>query len=197
MSRTKGHTKTVTVDEIQRIATENATSDLARYGEVSREIEQIENDLNAEVKRLQAEAQKKVEPLTKERQDLHKAIEIFATSYREPLTGGDSKTIPLPSGKLFWRDGQDSIEVTDEKVAKRSIRRLGKAALYIKTSFSIRKDVLLKNPKDAKRIEGLEYKEAEERFYIAPSKVEVDTQATGKPGGSRGVESVDALVDQG
>jgi phage host-nuclease inhibitor protein Gam len=172
--------------DVQQEAVSHATDCLSKYADVSRQISEIEIDLNDAISKLQEEAEAKLKPLRSQREDFKTALQIFAQSYRKKLAVG--KTISLPTGTLSWKTSKPSLDIKDDKAALKSLRklkrqgRIGKLSDFVKTSFSIKKDPLKKYPDLARQVEGLIFREAEELFYIDPVKVEADTAATGKVG---------------
>ncbi|HVE80779.1 MAG TPA: host-nuclease inhibitor Gam family protein [Candidatus Dormibacteraeota bacterium] len=173
---TKGiESKTASKEQIDK-----ACEELARYGEVSREISSIGIKLNDEIETLQFKALSQISALQEEREQLEASLETFAVANRSMLAEG--KTISLPTGKLSWKHGKASLEGTDDKKAIASIRKLKRAKDFIKTSFSLKKAELLKEPDFAKKVDGVVFNPPKERFYIDPVEVKADTPATGKSG---------------
>jgi phage host-nuclease inhibitor protein Gam len=144
---------------------DQATAGLARYGELDREIAQIENELATQVAQLRKDADARIAPLQTELTTTLLGLEAYAKSVRPTLSAGQ-KTIRLSTGDLGWRIGKRTVVLrgkAEDIIARIKAISATYAKKYIRTKESINRPALLA---DQPEIEGIKYALGKERFYV-------------------------------
>lgn len=142
-----------------------ATTALARYGALERDIARVESDLAEEVARLREAADLALAPLQTELTATLLGLQAFAKRTRPTLPAGQ-KTIRLSTGDLGWRIGNTavSLKVKVGTILAR-IKALGEehTKKYIRTKETLDRPALLR---DRPAIDGITYAPGRERFYV-------------------------------
>lgn len=86
---------------------QQATELIQRIQKVDHDIEEIELELSRETANLVAQANEKIRPLQHEREELERALEVYANAHRDvilpPASG--KKSLRVACGRFGWRTG--------------------------------------------------------------------------------------------
>jgi len=147
-----------------------ASKFLARFGELDREIRQIENRLADRVVKLRHAADELLGPLqaalTKTKLGLHQ----FADKHRSRLLPKGEKTVQLPTGSFGWRDTPYRVVTGMTKHADiiATLKAADLAAKYVRTKEMLNKQALLDHRPVVK---GVKYTRGEIFFAVAKSAI--------------------------
>jgi phage host-nuclease inhibitor protein Gam len=150
---------------------EQATKVLADYGTSLRLIEAIETVMNGELARIKQEAMAKAEPVLAMSDALFKGLQTYCEANRTALTdGGKSKTIDLGTGKVSWRHNPAKVNLRGkvEDIIQR-IRNAGDEFKgFLRATVEIDRVAMLRDPKQAEKIDGVKIASAGEMFTADP-----------------------------
>lgn len=149
---------------------------LRQIGEKQQAIRVIESTLDAEVKRLQAQATTEVGPHQERIDELFAGLFAFAQSNRDKLTkDGKRKTIPVATGKFGWRMTPLSVSIDnpDEVVAELKRRNLKDLIRVVEEPD---KGKIREAPNRVKNVPGIIFSQRE-MFSATPARLQVKVES--------------------
>lgn len=148
---------------------EEATAMLAQYGDLLRQIEHIEVDLNQALADAKKDAVERAAPLRDEAEQLFKGLQTFCDANRVALTNnGAAKTVDFGTGKVSWRwnPAKVSLRGKVEEIISRIKAAGDQYHDFLRVTFEVDKVAMLRDPNRAMRIEGVKVAPAGETFAI-------------------------------
>ena len=139
-----------------------------RMAELLGAVSLAESSLEAAYAQLKEHAIEEVKNFQQQILQLAKAIEKYAEAHKEELTT-DSQTVPVPMGGSFqWYDTPLSVRIKKDDIPK-IIKRIKRKRLkrFIRTSETIDKEAMLKEPAVAQSIPGVKI-DRDKKFVIRP-----------------------------
>lgn len=152
---------------------DEAASQIARIGELRRDIDRREADMNDSLARIKAEVEETIAPTREELTGLEEGVKSWCEANRQFITaGGKTKTVDLGTGSVKWR--QRPMKVTIRGAAD-VLQRLKAAGLarFVRTKEEPDKEAMLKEPDLAGAIQGVAISSDGEDFVIEPFGAEV------------------------
>jgi phage host-nuclease inhibitor protein Gam len=148
---------------------------IARIGELGREIAAIDDDLNAKIGELKAEAMAKAAPNEQALEGVILDLFAFAEAKRKELELTDKderKSCSLPTGVFGWRWNPRKVSISDaEKVLAELKRR--KLKQFIRMVEDIDKQAMLKEPEEAASVKGVKITQIE-HFFVKPAEAKAE-----------------------
>lgn len=135
-------------------------------GETQKEINKIEDDLNAGIKKLREEASPKIKERESKISELMGGVYSFAKQNRKELTGDDeTKTIKLSAGDILWRTAPPGVIISknNEENVLNAIKSM-KLSKFIRTTEEINREAMLADPEVAETIKGVTI--GQKKFFI-------------------------------
>lgn len=153
---------------------EEARDMMAEYGNVLREIEHVETNLNQALADIKKQFVDTGAPLAAKADDLFKGLQTYCDANRATLTdNGAIKSVDFGTGKVSWRWNPASVKLPrDADKLEALIERIIKAgedyADFLRTTVEINKVAMLRDPNRAKKIEGVKIAPSGETFTAEP-----------------------------
>lgn len=135
---------------------------IEQIAETHRAIQRLAADYEAQITKLETEAQHKIELAQADMRDLFDAIHVYADENRTALTAGGGKTITYPAGDIGWRFTPESVTIRNEKRVIEEIKALGLARKFIRIKEEVNKEAMLADQNDALRIDGVKISKTEQ-----------------------------------
>lgn len=156
---------------------ESAVALLADYGATLRELDRLELDMNDKIASIKLASSAEAEPHRVKVEQLERALQAYCEAHRKELTrDGKVKTADLDVGKVSWRwnPAKVTIRGKEESVVDQ-LKRSESEELkkFLRPSVEIDRVAMLRNPKVAETIEGVEITEGIETFEIKPDSAKV------------------------
>ncbi len=161
------------------VNTDEVTAALGRVGEISREIQTVNNAINEQVKTITEPAITRVAELKETLLLQCLGIFNFAEANRKELTNDNKrKTIPLPTGEFGWRMNPPSLKVSN---LKKIIAALKAAELqrFVRTKETLDKQALIQEPDVVSGIRGMKIVQ-EEDFFVKASEIMLEIDPVGE-----------------
>lgn len=143
-----------------------ATSYLISIGNSQREINRIKRETKAKVAKLNAEAKKEVEALTKDRNAFFTALFAFAQPRKVELTK-NLRSIKTDAGTFGWRWTTPYVELKEGKSDEQIIAHLKRNNLnkYVRVIEELDREAMLR---DRPVVTGVAYMQRDE-FFAKPT----------------------------
>ena len=146
-----------------------ATTMVARIGELQRKQETIAASLADAIAKAKEDAAKLVKQLVAEEADLSRGVQMWAEANRATLTQeGKTKTVKLLSGELAWRVPPRKVTIRGEDTVLAALA-LRKFQKFRRVKIEINKEAMLADPKRAMQISGVKIGNGPEEFVITPT----------------------------
>ncbi|MDP3900711.1 MAG: host-nuclease inhibitor Gam family protein [bacterium] len=150
-----------------------AASFIKEIGDKQREINKIQDDLNAKIEELKEQAVNNSIGYQKIIETLMEGLFAYANANREELTdNGKKKTVNLPTGTLAWRMTPPSVILRKVDEVIKALKQL-KLDRFIRTKEEVDKEAMLKEPEVAKTVSGVTISQHEE-FSVKPAEAGVE-----------------------
>jgi phage host-nuclease inhibitor protein Gam len=131
------------------------------------------------ITRIRERTERRIGPLKKHNGVLEDAVYTFAKRRRRKLTK-ERQSVELAAGSFGWRRRYNIIEITSERLALRSLRRLG-FTKCIKTVESVLKSAVKRlKPKERELVSGIR-SVAREYLFTPPKNVQGVERETRRP----------------
>lgn len=153
---------------------EEAAAHLRRIGEIAREVERREADMNDSLARIKEQVEAAAEPLRSEHRTLVAGLQTWCEANRVAITDGNRvKFADLGTGKVSWRLRPP--KVTLPKDAAELIGRLKamRLSLFVRVKEEVDREAMLANPDQARRVPGVRISSEGEDFVIEPFEAEL------------------------
>lgn len=147
---------------------EEAEDLIARHGEIQRELQRQAADLGDKLATAKQEAETRALPLKEELEDIQGRVQRWAEANRAELTGGKSKTVPLTSGVISWRQRPPSVTVRGGLDNVLAWLKSNLGGQFIRVKEELDKEALRGAPDVAITIPGIRLGSAGEDFVIEP-----------------------------
>lgn len=147
---------------------------LLSIGSQQREINKIKRETKAEVDKLNAEANKKIEVLKKERDTFFTALFAFAQPRQAELTVS-ARSVKTDAGTFGWRWTTPMVEIAEGKTDQDIIKTLKRIGLsdYIRVIEEVDREALLR---DRPTVPNVSYTQRDE-FFAKPKMAKEDGRA--------------------
>jgi phage host-nuclease inhibitor protein Gam len=156
---------------------EQAAAALADYGATQRRLDGLETEMNDAIAQLKLDFVRRAAPFRVKLEALEAGITAFCAANRQQLTnGGRTKTVDFGVGKASWRWNNPKVTVKGkEEDTVKFLQRSEKPELreFVRETFEIDRVAMLRNPKLAATISGVEIVEGVETFEIKPDGVKI------------------------
>lgn len=165
----KAKTKTTAIIGAQ--SRDEAVESIKRIGDLMREKERIQAQMNDAIARLQQEAAEACAPLAAEIEALEGSVKVWATANREALTeGGKVKFADLTTGIIRWRNHPPKCSVTGLDAVLALLEANPIFERFIRIKKEVNKDAVLNEPDffTHNPVPGLKIVHGKEYFAIEP-----------------------------
>ncbi|MDD1534590.1 MULTISPECIES: host-nuclease inhibitor Gam family protein [unclassified Bradyrhizobium] len=156
---------------------EAAVALLAEYGATLRELDRLELDMNDKIAALKLEAAVEAEPHRVKVEQMERALQAYCEAHRKELTkDGRVKTADLDVGKVSWRWNPAKVTIRGkEETVLELLKRSESEELkkFLRPTVEIDRVEMLRNPKLAETVEGVEITKGVETFEIKPDSAKV------------------------
>ncbi|MCP1772884.1 phage host-nuclease inhibitor protein Gam [Neisseria perflava] len=167
---TKAKTKTAAL--VLTVQTrEEAQEQIRRLGDIMREREGIQADMNNAIAALQEVAAANAAPLDEEAQAIEAAVHAWATANRDALTdGGKVKFADLTTGMIKWRNNPPKCSVSGVDAVIALLEGNSALERFVRTKKEVNKDAVLNEAEffAAHLVPGLKIVQGKEFFVIEP-----------------------------
>lgn len=152
---------------------EEASALLKQFGDLSRQVEALETQMNDALAAAKAEFENTARPIAQQADLLVGALKAFCEAHRAELTNNNkTKTVNLGTGKVAWRTQNASVKVDDAVDVEVIIKRIEDAGeqyeSFLRSSKKLDKVAMVRNPNLANKIEGIKVQSAGEKFVVEP-----------------------------
>ena len=152
---------------------QEAEADIARLGDIQRELARIQADYGDEAASLKAAAEESAAPLKIEAEALQVRVQGWCEANRNTLTkGGKVKFADLTTGKVQWRNLPPKVTIRGVEKFLEECRRLG-LSQFVRTKQEPNKEVMLAEAALAKTLPGVTIGSEGEEFAIEPFQPEI------------------------
>lgn len=144
---------------------------IKRMGDLSREREQIQADMNNDIANRQEEAAKLINPIDNELANLEAGVMAYCTCHRDALTnGGKVKYADLITGKVAWRNHPPKVVVRGAEMVIALMEQSDKLKQFVRTKKEVNKDAVLNEAAFFAEhpVQGLKIENGKEYFIIEP-----------------------------
>lgn len=156
---------------------QEAEADIARLGDIQRELVRIQADYGDAAASLKAVAEESAAPLKAEAEALQVRVQGWCEANRNTLTkGGKVKFADLATGKVQWRNLPPKVTIRGVEKFLEECRRLG-LSQFVRTKQEPNKDVMLAEAALAKTLPGVTIGSGGEEFAIEPFQPEIAAAA--------------------
>lgn len=155
-------------------------------GDLNREKKRLETEANDKIQAIQEKLSKAIEPFNARIEHVADGIKFYCDENRAQLFG-EEKTLELVTGTCAYRAGKPSVDgkgiktliqkVIDEAKLTKSVNALQAKLmkLFLVMKISEDKALILKYPKIAKKL-GYRIKKGDELLYVKPSQVDAEIE---------------------
>lgn len=152
---------------------EEAEADIARLGDIQRELARIQADYGDAAAALKGVAEESAAPLKEEAEALQLRVQGWCEANRNALTkGGKVKFADLATGKVQWRNLPPKVSIRGVEKFLEECRRLG-LSQFVRTKLEPNKEVMLAEAVLAKTLPGVSIGSEGEEFAIEPFQPEI------------------------
>lgn len=152
---------------------------IGRLGELQRQIEAAERELNDRIERLRADAVEQIRPLIAERDTCFTELHEFAKENRADMLPRGQKSLKLSAGAFGWRMSPWTLVVRGAETALAELKARG-LTQFIRTREELDRLVLRRQRSQIEKLDldGLKF-DHHEYFYVAPNEVRVELTSDG------------------
>jgi phage host-nuclease inhibitor protein Gam len=176
------------VMESLNLSYEDLAGNLKRLGELQREKSGLQSSVDEKISILQEELAKALDPIDAEIRLISLSIKQYMDRNRQKHFTTDKKTLNLETGDLSYRrsglsvktkSSQKLIENILEKnnllnVRDSFVKKMSR--VFLRAKLELDKEAILKDPKKAVELTGVEIDEGLERFYLKPYSTNVEME---------------------
>lgn len=174
MARTKTKARPIPVPQ----STGEADLFIRQIGEMQRERDRIETEMNAVIANTKALHAERVKEIDAEMSERAKGLETWAAANRKELTNdGRTKTAKLHAGEISWRHRPPRVTLRKVEDVIASIKALGLADRFIRIKEEANKEAMLADPETAAAIDGVTIGSDGEDFVVKPFETELEQVA--------------------
>lgn len=156
---------------------DEAAATVTTIGELGRQVDRFEADMNDELAAIKEAYEAKAGPLKAARQEKIEGLKVWAEANRSSLTGGDkTKTVDLGTGVLKWRLRPPAVRITGMDAVIERLRSLG-LQRFLRTKEEVDKEAMQREPDVARNVAGVAIGSAGEDFIVEPFEAELSAQA--------------------
>lgn len=147
---------------------EEVQNDIREIGDISRENDRLETEMNDRIAEITNEYAPKFEVNKVKLNTLTNGVQNWCEANREDLTkDGKVKSANLVTGKVEWRQRPPSVSVKGVDAVIEWLQD-SKYQRFLRTKVEVNKEAMLNEPEDAKNIPGITIKSGIEDFAITP-----------------------------
>ena len=172
--------QSIKADAIEPVAHEKeAEAFLLRIGNLQREVERLNADMNDEISLIRKRYEQKAIKLNDEIQEKFSRLHVWAEANKATLLKGKSKTAKLATGELSWRTPPPSVSVRKEDEVVVALKAAGMSD-FVRIKETVNKDAILssdENKARASSIKGISIKQTEQ-FVAKPHTSEIERVET-------------------
>lgn len=149
----------------------DAMRDIKAIGDLQRELNRIEADINDEIATLTNKAAPRIDALRERITALQEGVHTWCEAHRVELCG-KGKTANLVTGEVNWRKRPPSVSLSKVDAVIAKLRELG-LTRFIREKEEVNKDAILAEPAAVAGVKGIKVVTDVEDFVITPFEVEV------------------------
>lgn len=147
---------------------DEAARDIARLGELQRELKRQVATMNDAIGAITAQYQPTIEVLQGRIDLAQKGVQTWCEANRETLTeAGKFKTANLVTGEVSWRIRPPSVTVRGAEAVIDTLKRVG-LSKFVRTKEEVNKEAILNERAEAVGIAGITIVSGVEDFVITP-----------------------------
>ena len=150
---------------------EEVIENIKRMGDLMRERERVQSNMNDAIAQLQERAAEEIAPLDAEVQELEASILMYCTTNRDVLTDcGKVKFADLITGKVLWRNNPPKVQIRGNDAVLALLEQDEKYERFVRTKREVNKEAVLNEPDffAGNPVPGLSIVQGKEFFVIEP-----------------------------
>jgi phage host-nuclease inhibitor protein Gam len=182
--------KSNTVIEKTLYSTSELEMAIGEVADIQRDIAKLNDEANADIKKITDELALKLEPLKSELQSVSHGIKSYCDANKESLFEKDSKTKKFLTGEISYRKLKDAVitkmtqKALEEILEKNNLLSpyrnfvIKLAKIFLTVKIELDKNNILKqeNQEKAKTLIDVKIRDDAEGFYIKPAGVETEIE---------------------
>jgi phage host-nuclease inhibitor protein Gam len=149
----------------------DAMRDIKAIGDLQRELNRIEADINDDIAALTNKAAPRIDALRERITALQEGVHTWCEAHRVELCG-KGKSANLVTGEVNWRKRPPSVSLSKVETVIAKLRELG-LTRFIREKEEVNKDAILAEPAAVAGVKGIKVVTDVEDFVITPFEVEV------------------------
>lgn len=153
----------------------DAMRDIKAIGDLQRELNRIEADINDEIATLTNKAAPRIDRLRERIIALQEGVHTWCEAHRVELCG-KGKSANMVTGEVNWRKRPPSVSLSKVEAVIAKLRELG-LTRFIREKEEVNKDAILAEPAAVAGVKGIKVVTDVEDFVITPFEVEVGEAA--------------------
>ncbi|MEW5763600.1 MAG: host-nuclease inhibitor Gam family protein [Acidobacteriota bacterium] len=153
-----------------------ASNAMGELGTAMAERARLQAELDAEVAKVTAKYQPKIQLLAAQVKDLVGGLQTWAEANKDELTAQGRRSVNLGTGELGWRLNPPKVRVTGIGKVIELLKAKG-LEMLVAVKEDINKKAILEDPSQIKGIKGLEIIQ-EETFWAKPASVDMEEIAS-------------------
>ncbi|GAA4650815.1 host-nuclease inhibitor Gam family protein [Kistimonas scapharcae] len=157
---------------------EQAEQLLHDIGRLQRQVATIETAMNDRLSDVKRTFEDQVKPLNQGIDEAFEGLRIYCEANRDQLCKGNSKTVTLATGKVFWRKTPPRVTVRGMDIVLETLKKL-RLKRAIRTKEEVNKEAILLEPEKYTAIPGINITSREE-FGVEPFESEIEKAVTVK-----------------
>lgn len=174
MARTKTKARPIPVPQ----STGEADLFIRQIGEMQRERDRIETEMNAIIANTKALHAERVKEIDEQMSERAKGLETWAAANRKELTNdGRTKTAKLHAGEISWRHRPPRVTLRKVEDVLASIKALRLQKKFLRLKLEVNKEAMLAEPEIASKIDGVTIGSDGEDFVVKPFETELEQVA--------------------
>lgn len=151
----------------------DAADQIGRIGDLRRDIDRREADMNDALAKIKAEVEETIAPVRDELVGLEEGVKTWCEANRALITAnGKTKTVDLGTGTVKWRQRPPKVTIRGIKDVLERLKTAG-LSQFVRTKEDVDKEAMLKEPALAGAIQGIAISSDGEDFVIEPFGAEV------------------------
>lgn len=150
---------------------DDVAADIKKLGDLMREKERIQADMNDKIAHLQQQAADIVGTIDDEIAALQDGVQLWCEANRDVLTdGGKVKFADLVTGKVLWRNNPPKVSVRGVDAVIALLEQNEDLARFVRIKKEVNKDAVLNEPNvfANNAVPGLSIVQGKEFFVIEP-----------------------------
>lgn len=150
---------------------DDAVAGIKRMGDLIRERNLIQGDMNDGIALLQKDTAERVKPIDEELAELEAGIATYCTAHRDVLTDGNKvKFADLITGKVLWRNNPPRVVVKGVEAVIALLEQNEELSRFVRTKKEVNKDAVLNESERFVKspVPGISIVQGKEQFVIEP-----------------------------